>query len=215
MSEVGAAIANVAQAAVDRHITVAQGQRTALRFVEKRYSFHDLAAIVNRVGNMLKRLAVAPGRHVVVALPESPAYVATMLGAMKIGAVPVILSGTIDKGALSRARAAVDPALVVIHQDKVAALDGTKPDAVVVVGQDVGAYMSFVELVREEPSSLSGARVEADAPALALFDGASLRVLKQGELVAALSQPPTSASGSERILDLLRALANGDEVLLA
>src|SRR6185503_465900 len=53
MAPTGEALANVTQAAVDRHITGADGQRTALRFGDKQYSFHDLAALTNRAGNML------------------------------------------------------------------------------------------------------------------------------------------------------------------
>src|SRR5262245_50425711 len=102
MSAIGEALANAAQAAVDRHITGSQGQETALRFADKRYTFHDLAALTNRVGNMLKRLSAAPGRHVIVAVPESPAFVSTVLGAIKIGAVPVVMTCAVDAGALGK-----------------------------------------------------------------------------------------------------------------
>jgi len=215
MNDVTEAFTNAAQAVVDQHITGSQGQRTALRFGDKRYTFHDLAAIANRVGNMLKRLSVKPGRHVAVAVPESPAYVATILGAMKIGAVPAVLTGAIDRAALTSARAATDPALVVIHQDKLPTLElgATSPNEVVVVGQDAGAYASFLELVREEPSSLSSARMEADAAALALFDGSSVQTVKHGELIEIFARK-AAVVGSSRPLELLLSLANGDEVVL-
>lgn len=215
MNDVTEASTNAAQAVVDQHIAGSHGQRIALRFGDKRYSFHDLAAITNRVGNMLRRLSVKPGRHVVVAVPESPAYLATILGAMKVGAVPVVLTGAIDRATLTRARAATDPVLVVIHQDKLPALDlaAISANEVVVVGQETGAHASFLELVREEPSSLSGARMAAEAAALALFDGSSIQTVKHGDLIGIFALK-TAAVGSSRPLELLLNLANGEEVAL-
>jgi acyl-coenzyme A synthetase/AMP-(fatty) acid ligase len=214
MNDVSEAFTNAAQAVIDRHIADSQGQQTALRFGDKRYSFHDLAAIANRVGNMLKRLSVTPGRHVAVAVPESPAYVATILGAMKIGAVPVAFTAAIDRAALTGARTATNPAIVVIHQDYMSALElgGTSPNEVVVVGQNPGTYASFLDRVREEPSSLIGARMKTDAAALALFDGSAVQTVKHGELFTIFARK--TAVGSSRPLELLQRLASGNEVAL-
>jgi acyl-coenzyme A synthetase/AMP-(fatty) acid ligase len=214
MSDVGKELANAAQAAVDRHITGSQGLQTALRYGDKRYTFHDLAALTNRVGNMLKRLSATAGRFVIVAVPESPAYVSTILGAIKIGAVPVILTAAIDAGTLAKARAAAEAALLIIHQNNVVLLGSdAKSDEVVVVGNDVGAYKSFVDLVREEPSSLQAVRMPGDAAALAWFDGTSMKSIPHRELVATLARKDASST-APRILAQLHALAGGSEITL-
>jgi acyl-coenzyme A synthetase/AMP-(fatty) acid ligase len=213
MAPIGEALVNVTQAAVDRHITGADGQRTALRFGDKQYSFHDLAALTNRAGNMLKQLGVAVGRSVVIAVPPSPAYAASLLGAMKIGALPVLFAGAIDRAALAKVLADVKPALLVIHQDHLRALEprSIADDAVVVVGQEPGRHKSFLALVREAPSSLSGAPA---APALCIHDGASPRTLSTAELTAALQQQSGAPAGGKAV-DLLRTLSAGGTVVLA
>ncbi len=214
MSAVGEALANAAQAAVDRHITGSQGQETALRFADKRYTFHDLAALTNRVGNMLKRLAAGPGRNVIVVLPESPAYVGTVLGALKIGAVPVVMTGATNAGALAKLRGTVKPAVLVIHQNNLAVLGaGNDPEEAVVVGNDTGGYKSFVELVREEPSSLQAAKMAPDTAALAWFDGATMKTIPHRELIDAM-EGKGGASGAPKVLVQLKTLAGGGEIAL-
>lgn len=214
MSVVGEALANAAQAAVDRHITGSHGQETALRFADKRYTFHDLAALTNRVGNMLKRLSAVPGQYVIVAVPESPAFIATVLGAIKISAIPVVLTGAVDAAVLAKVRAAAKPALLVIHQSNLAALGaGADPGEVVVVGNDPGGHKSFVELVREEPSSLQAARTAPDAAALAWFDGAAVKTMPHGALVEAMASG-SGAPGAPKVLAQINTLAAGGEVAL-
>ena len=214
---IGEALVNVTQAAVDRHITGAEGQRTALRFGDKQYSFHDLAALTNRAGNMLKRMGVAAGQPIVIAVPPSPAYVASLLGAMKIGALPVLFAGAVDRAALSKVLAELRPAVLVIHQELASALEPSRiaEDAVVVVGQEPGPFKSFVELLREAPSSLSGAPVEDGAPALCVHDGGSLHTLSNAELTAALDGRSSTAPAAAKALELLRTLSACGTAMLA
>ena len=46
---------------VDRHITANAGDQLALRYGEKRYSYNDLAALINRAGNMMRRFGAGSG----------------------------------------------------------------------------------------------------------------------------------------------------------
>ena len=62
---------NAATSIVDRHISDNAGDRLALRYGDKRYSYHDLAALMNRAGNMLRRLGVGPGDEILVAVAPS------------------------------------------------------------------------------------------------------------------------------------------------
>ena len=58
---------NAAMLIVDRHIAENAGDRLALRYGDKRYSYHDLAALMNRAGNMLRRFGIGSGDEILVA----------------------------------------------------------------------------------------------------------------------------------------------------
>jgi len=74
---------------VDRHIAEGRGSRTAIVYEGARYSYAEVAALVNQAGNALRRAGVERGDRVLIVLPDSPEFVAAYFGAIKIGAVPV------------------------------------------------------------------------------------------------------------------------------
>src|SRR5258708_2990718 len=91
------ATSNAATLIVDRHISDNAGDKLALRYGEKRYSYHDLAALMNRAGNMLGRFGVGAGDEILVAVSPSPSLLASVLGAMKIGAAAIVLPKSADQ----------------------------------------------------------------------------------------------------------------------
>lgn len=56
---------------------------------ERRFTFSDMARLSNRLGSVLRAQGIAKGDRVVVMLPRSPEWMIAMVGAMKIGAVPI------------------------------------------------------------------------------------------------------------------------------
>lgn len=210
------ASANAAVVLVDRHITQSDGDRTALKYGAKRYSYHDLAALMNRAGNMLRNLGVEAGRHVVVAVNPSPACVASLLGAMKIGAVPVLAAEASDK-VLKKTLDELDPAVIIADASRAAAIQKTAGKrTVIVVGGDAGPDRSFVELLRASASSLSRGSVEPKAKAVAVLgDGgmshASHADVGKAEKSGALKLP---AHGGVDVGAMLAAFARGGEFTL-
>jgi len=80
---------NAASHFVDRHLAEGRGAKVA--FIDDRgsHSYADLAARVNRAGNLLKSLGVQPEQRVLMAMLDGIDFPAVFFGAMKIGAVPV------------------------------------------------------------------------------------------------------------------------------
>ena len=83
---------NFAADLLDRHLEAGHGARPALRYRGRTLTYADVAGETNRVGNALRALGVDVEQRVAIALPDSPEFVATFLGAIKIGAVAVPLS---------------------------------------------------------------------------------------------------------------------------
>jgi benzoate-CoA ligase family protein len=80
---------NAAAAFVDGHIGEGRAGRIALRHEGRTFTYGEVAAAVNRVGNGLRALGVEMENRVLLLLYDSPEFVASFFGAIKIGAVPV------------------------------------------------------------------------------------------------------------------------------
>ena len=78
---------NLASWFVDRHLEEGRGDRTALLCGERRVSYAELAALVNRAGHVLRELGVRQEERVLLALSDGVEFVATWYAAQKIGAV--------------------------------------------------------------------------------------------------------------------------------
>jgi benzoate-CoA ligase family protein len=83
---------NAATAFVDEPLARGWGERVALRTVEGVTTYAQLAELANRAGNSLRTLGVEMEQRVAVLLYDTPALAATFYGAIKIGAVPVVLN---------------------------------------------------------------------------------------------------------------------------
>jgi benzoate-CoA ligase family protein len=78
---------NVASDFVDRNVEEGRGGRTALITPAGETSYGELAALVNRIGNVLTSLGVRRGQRVLIALSDGVEFVATWYAAQKIGAI--------------------------------------------------------------------------------------------------------------------------------
>jgi acyl-coenzyme A synthetase/AMP-(fatty) acid ligase len=80
---------NAASHFIDRHLLEARGGKTAYIDDNGSYSYADLAARVNRAGNVLASLGVEMEQRVLLCVLDGIDFVALFWGALKIGAVPV------------------------------------------------------------------------------------------------------------------------------
>lgn len=201
MSQTLEADANVVSRLIDRQVQANLGQQRALEYGDKHYSYYDVAALANRAGNLLKELGFGPGARVLLLMPPSPAFVGALLGAMKIGAVPV----------LARRPEHAQAAVALVHASELGKI-GWGADKVVVVGEAPEGYRSFVELMRAQPSSLAAEPVSAAAPALVVEEEKAAATLSHGELQALIDGDGDGALG--RTAQLLRVLAKGQTARL-
>src|SRR3972149_4228849 len=82
-------IFNQAQHLSDRHLADGRSDRTAIYYEDRKITYAELVAMVNRTGNAFKDLGVEIENRVMLILPDCPEFFYCYLGAMKIGAVPV------------------------------------------------------------------------------------------------------------------------------
>jgi acyl-coenzyme A synthetase/AMP-(fatty) acid ligase len=214
---------NVASRLIDTLIAANRGDRQAFSYNGKRYSYQDVAALMNRAGNMVRGLGVGAKERVLVLLPASPAYVASVLGLMKAGAVPVI-GVPVDVAGLRQCVGATKPTAAIIHERHVGTLgdvlDANLRGRILVVGADARGHKSFVDQLRAQSSWLPPQDVTSDAPALATWTAAGLDSMSHAELVLRIDQGVDAVAddddGSEKasLLSMLRAFSVGEETAL-
>jgi benzoate-CoA ligase family protein len=142
---------NLASALVDAHVEAGRGDRPAIRSQGNTYSYADVARATNRFGNALRGLGVEIEDRVAMIVLDSPEFVASFFGAIKIGAVPIPMS-TMLKPAdyrymLTDSRAKT----LVVSEPLLAQVAGIRNDLrslrhVVVIGGTHEGTLSFGEL---------------------------------------------------------------------
>lgn len=216
---------NVASALVDTLIASNLGDRDAFGYNGKRYSYQDVAALMNRAGNLVRALGVPEGASVLLLLPPSPAFVGSLLGAMKAGAVPLV-GAPEEADVLTRCIDATRPAAAIVHESRLRgashALAALSRESVVVVGAETHGHPSFVEAMRTQPSWLAPGPTAADAPALRIWTGSGVEEISHADLAhrvqadaAETATAPLAASAvAASVVGMLRAFSRGEQAML-
>lgn len=83
---------NMASMLIDTPIQQGLGHKAAILYENQRMTYEDVYIAVNKTGNMLDKLGVLREQRVLLLLPDCPEYIFNLIGAMKIGVVPVPLN---------------------------------------------------------------------------------------------------------------------------
>ncbi len=82
---------NIAYEAIDRHTESWRKNKVALYYSDanrdEKYTFRELKALSNQFGNVLRSKGIGKGDRVFIFMPRSPELYASLLGAVKIGAI--------------------------------------------------------------------------------------------------------------------------------
>lgn len=143
---------NMVKVLIDDHLEAGRSSRPAVYWPGRTLSYLNLAEVVNRAGNALRKLGLQAEQRALIILNDSPNFLAAFLGAMKIGAVPVPINPLATPSDyeyfLNDSRAKV----VVVEEeflDKIeAVLSNLKfLQHVLVVGKNPRDHESFAELL--------------------------------------------------------------------
>ena len=100
----------------------AESDGDAVVFPGERVTFPELAALTDRFARSLRGLGIGPGDKVGILMPNQLDFVAALVGASKLGAVPVPINGRFKEHELSH---------VIAHADIRVLLTATGPEATV------------------------------------------------------------------------------------
>ncbi|HKY50079.1 MAG TPA: AMP-binding protein, partial [Candidatus Limnocylindria bacterium] len=158
---------NLSAVLLDEHLASGRGDRPALRYQGATLSYRDISRLVARTGSGLRSLGVEMEDRVALLLPDSPEFIATFLGAIRTGAVPVTLSTYLTSDDYAELLADCRARVLVIHADvmpRIAAIRGGLRHLrhVVTVGDERSGDVGFDALTRAQPDELAPEATTAD-----------------------------------------------------
>ena len=147
---------NLSAALLDVHLAAGRRDRPALRYEGVTHSYRDVSRLVARAGNALRSLGVEKEDRVALLLPDSPEFVATFLGAIRIGAVPVTLSTYLPSEDYAELLADCRARVLVAHASvmpRIAPIRRGLPhlDHIVITGGDHGDIPSCGQFIQMNP----------------------------------------------------------------
>jgi len=169
---------NLAQFYLDRNLDLNRGAKTAVYYKDKTYSYAQLVAYSNKVGNFLKALGVEMEDRVLMVINDSPEFVASWYGIIKIGAVATDVYSYLRAKDYAyflnytRAKVAIVDAAALPRMESVLT-QSPYLKHVVVIGGAGSDQLSFETLVENASADLAVAPTHADDVALWKFTSGS------------------------------------------
>ncbi|MFQ5681738.1 MAG: benzoate-CoA ligase family protein [Candidatus Binatia bacterium] len=158
---------NAATTFVDENIAQGRGNKTAIYYLDKQFTYQEVFERVNQTGNALRDLGVEIEQRVLLAVPDSPEFAFSFFGAIKIGAVPIPTNPWMKAGDYeyllhdSRAR------VLIVHESSLPEVEKVRDRSrylkhVIVVGKPKGKALSFESLVAKASGNLEAEPTRKD-----------------------------------------------------
>ncbi len=165
---------NIADHFLTDRVREGRGDRVALRLDDRQLTFAQVNALADRYATALVALGLRPEERMFLALADGPDFVGALFGALKLGAVPVMVNPQQPADAFAaivayaRARLAVVDAGAVTLAEEAAGLAGVDLP-LVVARQGVGGHPGVDDL--PDGGTFDTVPTHPDDPALWLFSG--------------------------------------------
>src|SRR5436305_9965192 len=82
---------NAAVELLDKNLERGFANRPAILYKDKKYSYKELADLVGKMGNALRKLGVQKGDRIMLRFPNTPTAVALWLATLRVGGIAVMV----------------------------------------------------------------------------------------------------------------------------
>jgi benzoate-CoA ligase family protein len=174
---------NIADHFLDARLREGAGDRVALRTAQGLMTYAEVQALANRFGHALRAIGVRREERVFLALADGPEFVGALFGALKIGAVAVMVNPHLEAERLTalfdycRPGAAVIDAALLPTFESAVAVAAERP-SFLVVGAEANTAAHAVFRPADLDASLETVTTHRDDPAIWLFSGGTTGVPK-------------------------------------
>lgn len=169
---------NAASVFVDENVQKGRGDNTAIYYGDETLTYQDVAEMVNRMGNALKNLGVRSEERVMLLLPDSPEFVASFFGAMKIGSVPIPANTMLKANDYEYFLNDSGAKTLIVHDLFLKEVEKIRDDLkylknIIVAGTAESEHLSFNEVITEGSEDLAAAETSKDDAAFWLYSSGS------------------------------------------
>ena len=170
---------NAATYFVDRNVMEGRGDRSAIECGDEKVTYTQLLDRTNRLGNALRDLGVRPEERVILLLHDTPEFLYSFFGAIKIGAVAVPINtllrpheyGYILKDSGAKVAIVADSLVTQIEQNPKEGRGAL--ESVIVVGDAPQEHLSFAQCVEQASPGLTAQSTSKDGVAFWLYSSGS------------------------------------------
>jgi benzoate-CoA ligase len=169
---------NAASIFIDENIRDKRGDNIAIYYGDEILTYHDVFNEVNKTGNALKNLGVNVEERVMLILFDSPEFVASFFGAMKIGAVPIPINTMLNSKDFQYYLNDSGAKTLIVQSMLLKEIENIKDDLkylknIIVVGSAETRYQSFDDFIKNESGDLEAAETNKDDAAFWLYSSGS------------------------------------------
>jgi benzoate-CoA ligase len=168
---------NMAWYFLDRNVEEGRGDKRCLYWRDQAFTYREVQAAANRLGNALRALGIATEDRVLIVLPDRPEFAFAWFGAAKIGAVIAMVNPLLPAEEYlhyfeyTRAKVAIVESATLERLDPLRERF-THLRHLLVVGEP-GPHLSFGENCAKASDRLANADTHRDDPAIWLFTSGS------------------------------------------
>ncbi len=167
---------NIADYFLEARIQEGRGDSVALVDDEREWTYAEVRALAHQFGHVLRGLGVRQEERVMIAVPDSAELAGAFFGALKIGAVVVMVNPGFKRQDVAALFEYVRPSVAVVHdsvrEELLAAAEGpAAPRRMLLVGGASGGHPVFGEEVKGVRGELETVATHRDDPAVWLFSG--------------------------------------------
>ncbi|MCI0404059.1 MAG: benzoate-CoA ligase family protein [Acidobacteria bacterium] len=170
---------NVATWFVDRNVLEGRGNKVAIECGDERVTYAQLLERTNRLGNALCKLNVRREERVQLILLDTPEFLYSFFGAIKMGAVAVPTNTLLKPHDNRYLFNATGARVAIVSQPLLPAVQAipraelSHLETIIVVGRDAEGCFSFHELLDAASPELDAAPTGKDDPAFWLYSSGS------------------------------------------
>jgi benzoate-CoA ligase family protein len=162
---------NIADHFLDARIREGRGGRPAVLTDDRTWTYAEIQALANRYGNLLAAAGAGPDDRVLLALPDGADYVGALFGALKVGAIAVMLNPGLAEDDVAEMLDYTRARFVITHRDASSGFRNARGSTAFVRAVFVTGDGAWDEALAGASPVFETFPSHADDPAIWLFSG--------------------------------------------